>query len=142
MRRLLFLLGLLVTCWWGMMLVHEAGHALAAIATGGRVVRVEWPLVGFSRTDVAPNPHPLVVIWGGPALGALMPLSMALLSRACRRRRVTIEVFSGFCLLANGVYLAAGSLGRIGDAGDLLRHGAAPWTLWAIGLPLAAAGLA
>ena len=63
------------------MLVHECGHILAAVCTGGTVTRLEWPLWGFSRTDVSPNPHPLPVAWAGPLFGALTP---ALLSLALR----------------------------------------------------------
>jgi hypothetical protein len=43
--------------------------------------------------------------------------------------------------VANGAYLAFGSLGRIGDAGDLLDHGAAPWLLWLFGLVTIPGGL-
>jgi len=140
--RLLLILGLLATCWLGMMLVHECGHMLAAICTGGTVTRLEWPAWGFSRTDISPNPHPLPVAWAGPLFGALMPLLLALALRGMRLRSVVAEVFSGFCLLANGAYLSAGSLGRIGDTADILKHGSPLWTLWAVGLPFAAAGLA
>ena len=122
--RLLLILGLLATCWLGMMLVHECGHMLAALGTGGTVTRLEWPPWGFSRTDVSPNPHPLPVAWAGPLFGALMPLLVALALRIMRRRSLVAEIFSGFCLLANGAYLSAGSLGRIGDTADILKHAA------------------
>jgi hypothetical protein len=140
--RLLLILGLLTTCWLGMMLVHECGHMLAAVCTGGTVTRLEWPLWGFSRTDVSPNPHPLPVAWAGPLFGAMMPALLSLALRMLRLRSVVAEIFAGFCLIANGTYLSAGSLGRIGDTAEILKHGGPLWTLWAAGLPLAAAGLA
>ena len=37
--------------------------------------------------------------------------------------------FTGFCMIANGLYIAVGSFDRVGDAGDLLRHGAPPPSL-------------
>ncbi len=49
--------------------------------------------------------------------------------------------FAGFCCLANGLYLGAGSFGGVGDAGDLLRHGAARWELWLFGVPVSILGL-
>ena len=49
--------------------------------------------------------------------------------------------FAGFCCLANGLYLSIGSLGGVGDAGDLLRGGAARWELWLFGVPLSLVGL-
>ena len=139
--RIFLIFGLLATCWLGMMLVHECGHMLAAVCTGGTVVRLEWPVWGFSRTDVGSNPHPLAVAWAGPVFGSVMPALLALALRVMRLRSVVAEIFSGFCLLANGAYLSAGSLGRIGDTADILKHGGPLWTLWAMGLPLAAAGL-
>jgi hypothetical protein len=41
--------------------------------------------------------------------------------------------FTGFCLIANGAYLAFGSLNGIGDCGELLRQGASQWQLWLFG---------
>ena len=69
----LYLATLIVTCWLGMMLVHECGHMLAAMLSGGTVTRVVFHLLAFSRTDIDPNPHPLVVAWCGPLLGAFLP---------------------------------------------------------------------
>ena len=88
------------------------------------------------------NPHPLFVVWAGPVFGAMLPLVLALALRAARRRSLVAEIFSGFCLLANGTYVGVGSLGRIGDAGDMLKDGSPLWSLLAFGLVLAAAGLA
>jgi hypothetical protein len=140
--RLILLAGLLPTCWLGMMLVHECGHMLAALCSGGAVTRLEWPLAGFSRTDVSPNPHPLLVAWAGPLLGALLPPLAALILRTLRHHTIVVEIFSGFCLLANGAYLSAGSLNRIGDTAEILKLGCPIWTLWLAGIALAAAGLA
>ncbi len=139
--RVGFVLGLLATCWLGMMLVHECGHMLAALCTGGAVTQLQWPAWGFSRTEVSPNPHPLLVAWGGPVFGAVLPAAVALVLWRLRQRLVTVEIFSGFCLLANGVYVSAGSLGRVGDAGEMLKYGSPMWVLWAVGVPVAAGGL-
>jgi hypothetical protein len=38
------------------------------------------------------------------------------------------------------LYLAAGSFNGAGDAGDLLRHGAAQWQLILFGLPMTVCG--
>jgi hypothetical protein len=32
-----------------------------------------------------------------------------------------------------GAYIGVGSFGRIGDAGDMLRHGSPIWSLWLFG---------
>src|SRR4051794_16539235 len=149
LRRWLFrpaaLLAFAYACWLGMEAIHEAGHALHAAVSGGRVVRVDLPLAGFSRTDVSPNPHPAFVAWGGPLWGAALPLAAwaaaaALVPHGGRVRR-GVQFFAGFCLIANGAYLGAGWVDRVGDAGDLMRHGTPAWVLVAYGVVATGAGL-
>jgi hypothetical protein len=41
-----------------------------------------------------------------------------------------LRFFAGFCLIANGAYIGAGSFNHAGDAGEMLKHGAARWHLW------------
>ena len=52
-----------------------------------------------------------------------------------------LRFFAGFCLLANGLYIGVGSFDRIGDCGDMLRHGSEPWHLWLFGALTAPLGL-
>ena len=96
------LIGTTILCsWLGMMIVHEAGHATAAVLTGGKVQRIVLPIVGFSRTDVLPNPRPLAVVWAGPVLGELIPLALWLLARAARLTwAYLLRFFAGFCFVA------------------------------------------
>jgi hypothetical protein len=145
LRRLLVCAGLVYLSWLGMQAIHEFGHVLAAWATGGNVVRVALHPVAISRTDVSPNPRPLAVAWGGPLLGVLGPLLLVGASRFVTVRRFDgrpyADFFAGFCLIANGAYIGLGSFERIGDAGDLLRHGSPQWLLVAFGVSAIAAGL-
>ncbi len=132
----------LACCWLLMQAVHELGHALHAWATGGRVERIVLRPLEISRTDVAPNPRPLVVAWGGAIWGTLLPLgAMLLLAGPLPRYAHALLFFAGFCATANGLYLAAGLPQSIGDAGDLLRHGAPPWQLVTFGVLATALGL-
>ena len=48
--------------WLAMMIVHEFGHVLHAWFSGANVVKVVLHPLAISRTDVAPNPHPLFVV--------------------------------------------------------------------------------
>jgi hypothetical protein len=133
----------LVASWLGMQAVHELGHILAARLTGGRVNNVALHPLGISRTDVAENPHPLVVAWAGPILGATAPLMAWGLALSCRSTiAFLLRFFAGFCLVANGLYIGLGSFARIGDCGEILRHGSAPWQLWLFGLVTVPAGFA
>jgi hypothetical protein len=133
---------LVALSWQAMLVVHELGHVAHALASGGRVERVVLSPLAISRTDVAPNPHPQFVAWGGAIWGALVPLSLlALAVRFAQRWRKPALFFAGFCCLANGLYLVGGSAGGVGDAGDLLHYGAARWQLWMFGVPVSLLGL-
>jgi hypothetical protein len=65
---------LLYATWIGMLATHELGHCLHAWLSGGRVIQVSLAPLGFSQTIVHPNPRELLVVWGGPIWGALLPL--------------------------------------------------------------------
>jgi hypothetical protein len=139
----LIIIATLIASWLGMQAIHELGHVLAARLTGARIVNVALHPLGISRTDVAENKSPLVVTWAGPTFGVLAPLVAWQLAAAFHVRvAFLLRFFAGFCLVANGLYLGLGSFGRIGDCGELFRHGAAPWQLWLFGLVTVPAGLA
>lgn len=156
--------------WLLVQVVHEFGHVLHAWVSGGTVVRVVLQPLEISRTDVSPNPHPQFVAWGGAVWGCLIPLgglAVVRLAEGQYRRRLTprdevhlaerdvygphsigpglaawlATFFAGFCLIANGGYLAIGLLDGIGDAGDLLAHGAPAWLLIAFGAVTIPGGL-
>ena len=125
----------LALSWIGMMAVHELGHVAGARLTGGEVARVVLHPLSISRTDLAANPYPRVVAWMGPLIGSILPLVVWVAAeRLLRPLAASLRFFAGFCLVANGLYLAGGSVAQIGDCGDLLRHGAAIWQFWAFGL--------
>lgn len=132
----------LLGSWLGMQAIHECGHVLGAWVTGGRMAQVVLNPLTFSRTDVADNPHPLVVAWCGPLLGVAAPLLVWGLAASMRASWAFVpRFFAGFCLLANGLYLAMGSFDRVGDCGDMLRYGAERWHLWLFGTVTVPVGL-
>lgn len=140
-HQLLFASCLIALCWLGMMAVHELGHIVGAVATGGKVVRVVLHPLTISRTDVAPNPRPGVVVWMGPIVGCVVPLAMLMLVP----RRWTVwwniaRFFAGFCLIANGAYIGLGSFAQVGDCGEMLRTGTPLWVMMAFGVATAPAG--
>jgi hypothetical protein len=128
--------------WLGMQAVHELGHVLGAWATGGTVARVVLHPLTISRTDLDSNPRALVVVWAGPVFGVLVPLVLWGLAEGLRLRGAFVwRFFAGFCLIANGMYIAVGSFDGVGDCGEMLRHGSPPWTLWLFGGMAVPAGL-
>ena len=56
-------------------------------------------------------------------------------------QNVSDSVLRRFCLIANGAYLAFGSFGKVGDAGDLLRYRSPLLLLWLFGLVTIPIGL-
>jgi hypothetical protein len=134
LHQVLLIGSFLPLCWFAMMAVHELGHVLGALATGGRIEKVVLHPRTISRTDVFPNPAPLLVVWAGPMVGALLPLALLLAARVGKWVwGYTIQFFAGYCLIANGGYVAAGSflgIGNATDSGVMLSHGSAMWSLW------------
>ncbi|MCG6157142.1 hypothetical protein [Rubinisphaera margarita] len=144
MTKWLGCLLVLVLSWYAMEAVHELGHVLHAVVSGGTVQSVSVPLWGISCTHVEPNPHPAFVVWGGPAWGVLLPVLLWAGVRLWKAGSIAargLMFFAGFCCLANGAYLGIGWVDRVGDAGDLLREGVAPGWLVLFGVCSSAGGL-
>jgi hypothetical protein len=132
--RLILLIAVLAYPFWlAMMVFHELGHVCGALATGGTVTGVSIPLLGFSRTDVWPNPWPRVEVWCGPIVGGLLPLVIAGALRRTRIRSFAVA-FAGWCLIANGAYIGLGWIYHAGDAGDLLRLSTPRWLMVGFGV--------
>lgn len=142
-HQIVLIVSTLALSWFGMMAVHELGHVLGAWAIGGRVAKVVLHPLTISRTDLAENPQPLVVVWAGPVFGVLAPLlAWSLAQQFLVSISFLTRFFAGFCLIANGAYLGIGSFAGVGDAGDLLHHGATIWHLWLFGAICVPSGLA
>ena len=65
-EQIVFIASLLALSWLAMQAIHELGHVVGALATGGSITRVVLHPLQISRTDVLPNPQPGVVVWLGP----------------------------------------------------------------------------
>ena len=130
-------------CWLAMQVMHELGHVLFAWATKAEVTKVALHPLIVSRTDLAENPHPLAVVWGGPLLGSLLPLAAFGAASISRLPGVYLfRFFAGFCLVANGVYIGTGWLFANGaDPGVMLENGSPTWLLVIFGLLTFPAGL-
>lgn len=133
--QLMMLIGVCAISWLAMMLVHESGHVIGALMTGGHIVQVAWHPLVFSYTDVHPNPSPLLTVWLGPIVGVLLPTLIALVTRSIHRDATYLALFfAGFCFLANGVYLGLGWIDQVGDTGTMQTHGTPNWIMIVFGL--------
>ena len=140
-NKVMFLLFFLLLCWFGMEVVHESGHVLAAWCRGATVERlVLWPI---SRTDISDIQHPLFVHGAGAVFGTMFPLLLWGIVRLSRRDAVHyFRFFAGFCLIANGAYIGGDfSMSGPTDAGLLIEHGASRWILVLFGILCVSGGL-
>ena len=141
-HQFILIVATLAFSWLAMQAVHELGHVIGAAVSGGRVAEIELHPATISYTRLAENPHPLFVAWTGPLVGVAVPIGVFAIAKWQRTPDWFIaQFFAGFCLIANGAYLAFGTIGAVGDAGDLLHHGASLLLLWLFGLVTISGGL-
>ena len=128
--------------WLAMQVVHELGHVLGAAMTGGEVIKVVLHPLVISRTDVFPNPEPLFVVWSGPIVGVAIPLLMFAAAKVSRSPGMYLfRFFAAFCLIANGVYIAAGPVEGGADTGVMMQYGSPRWLMITFGFLTAPLGL-
>ena len=134
MRQFILIASVLLGSWLGMQAIHELGHVFGAWISGGQVERVVLHPLTISRTDLASNPNPLLVVWAGPFIGVVAPLILwAIVAVTKRSFAFVLRFFAGFCLVANGLYIGVGSFNGVGDCGEMLGHGSSLWHLWLFG---------
>ncbi|HBH53001.1 MAG TPA: hypothetical protein DDY91_14030 [Planctomycetaceae bacterium] len=117
---------LLVGAWFAMTSTHELGHLIGGWCGGGTLVSADlWPW-HLPHSLFAPDPHPLLTLWGGPLLGVGIPVLTALVLR-----RPWVWFIAASCVLANGLYLATAWVAgdRYLDTPRLLEQGASPFTI-------------
>ena len=103
--------------------VHELGHIICGLGFGGTLTETDLLPWHLPYSFFEPDPHPLVTLWGGPILGVLIPVALALVIRTN-----WMGFIANFCVLANGAYIAIAwaSGDRHLDTPKLLEHGAHP----------------
>jgi hypothetical protein len=141
-EQVILIVTFLAFSWLAMQAVHELGHTVGAWLTGAEVIKVALHPGIISRTDMGHNPHPLLVVWAGPVMGAVLPLLAFLVAKACRFSGVYLfRFFAGFCLLANGVYIALGPAEGAADTGVMMQHGTPHWAMFLFGILTVSPGL-
>lgn len=142
LEQIILVITFVAFSWLAMQAVHELGHVIGAWATGAVVSKVALHPLIFSRTDLNENPHPLAVVWSGPIVGAVLPLLAYLLAKVCRFPGAYLfRFFAGFCLIANGAYIAFGPGTGPADTGIMMRYSSPRWLMVLFGLLTAPLGL-
>ena len=140
-HQILFAIILLATSWFAMLAIHEMGHILAGLVTGGSIKKIVLYPFTISSTEVSPNPNPGIVAWCGPLGGVTLPLLLIPCWRAGSLARQIAVFFAGFCLIANGAYLGFGWIDQVGDCQQIAHSGSPIWTMPLFGLITFTAGL-
>lgn len=121
-----WLVAMALAAWWVMTWTHELGHVLGGWCSGATLQELDLRPWRLPYSLYEPDPMPLVTLWSGPLLGVLIPVSAALVIR-----QRWMWAIAYFCVLANGLYLAAGWIAGDAylDSTQLLEKGANPITL-------------
>lgn len=128
--------------WLAMQAVHELSHVIGAWVTGAKITKVALHPCIISRTDLGYNPYPLIVVWAGPIIGSALPLLAFLVAKACRLADIYLfRFFAGFCLVANGYYIALGHAEGGADTAVMMMHGSPRWVMVFFGILTASLGL-
>ncbi|MBL1216618.1 MAG: hypothetical protein D8M59_03905 [Planctomycetes bacterium] len=134
-EQIILIVSFILFSWLGMQAVHELGHVLGALASHAEIEHVALHPLIISRTDIGDNPHPLVVVWAGPVVGAALPLCAFLLAIVCRSPGVNLfRFFAGFCLIANGAYITFGSSEGGLDTAVMIQNGSPRWVMVLFGI--------
>ncbi|MCE9608033.1 MAG: hypothetical protein K8U03_24370 [Planctomycetia bacterium] len=107
---------------------HECGHLVGGWVSGGTLHHAELRPWHLPHSLFVPDPRPLVTLWCGPVLGVVVPVGVALVVRSGSVWKRPAWFIADFCLLANGLYLAASWISgdRFLDTPRLLAAGAWP----------------
>lgn len=125
-----------------MQAVHEFGHVLGAWLTNSEVKKIALHPFIISRTDIIHNQNPLFVVWAGPIIGSVLPLIIFWAAKFFQSPMIYLfRFFAGFCLVANGVYIAFGPADGGADTGVMLQHGSPRWIMMFFGVLTAVLGL-
>lgn len=125
-RRIAIFASLLIVSWMVMTLTHELGHIVGGWIGGATLTSYDLAPWRLPHSLHAPDPNPLLTLWGGPVLGVVAPTLLAL---TVRQRWAWF--IADFCLIANGGYLALAWISgdRYLDTPRLLEAGAHPATV-------------
>ncbi len=133
-QRFLIVLGAYVFAYNASSIMHELGHALAVIATGGEVSFIEVSPFSWSYTHYISDPEPMATSWGGFLWGTMIGVFTFLILWIVRSRLSLFgAVFAVTSLAYAGIYMLVGAVLRIGDSAALMWMGIPQAVLIAIG---------
>ncbi|MCY2927679.1 MAG: hypothetical protein NT031_20005 [Planctomycetota bacterium] len=123
LRKWLVVLGAVVLAFNAMRIVHECGHLLAAMATGGQALGITMNPVGWCYA-LAHGGADHAFSWGGLVTEPVAGLAILALVWSFAKRLSAIGLLVGIIALAEtGLYMLAGAIGGQGDPAHLIAMG-------------------
>lgn len=129
-QRFLIVLGVFVFAYNASTIVHELGHGLTLIATGGELDFIEVSPFSWSYAHYRSNPEPMATSWSGFLWETIFGvLAFSILWIAKSRLSLFGVVLAIASLAGTGIYMLVGAVLRIGDSAALIRMGVPPAVL-------------
>lgn len=131
LQQMLIVLGIFVFSYNLGNLIHESGHALNAVLTGGSLNKITMSPLSWCYTWTSGG-NRIFVIWGGFLWQTIIPIVLLFL---CFKSRIALyALFLALVSFAeSGIYMIAGAAAGIGDGGSLVKLGTPPFILITVG---------
>ncbi|MGI5835606.1 MAG: hypothetical protein ACOX87_03825 [Chloroflexota bacterium] len=149
-RLLIYLCGLMLVSWFGSIIIHELGHAVAATLLGVPVQGITISPFGWGRTWFAAQPsESLSVDWGiiaAAGVGTCLLVGYALLltkwlwARGHPIVQPLLAMAAAWLIIVNPAYLALGSFGFGDGVGVSISFGLKTSTVSFVAIGLVIAG--
>ena len=132
-QQMLIVLGIFVFSYNLSNLIHESGHALNAVLTGGSLNKITMSPLSWCYAWTSGG-NRIFVIWGGFLWQTIVPTVILLLLWCFKSR---LSLYALFLVLVSfaesGIYMITGAVAGIGDGGNLVRYGIPPFILLTVG---------
>ncbi len=132
-QQMLIVLGIFVFSYNLSNLIHESGHALNAVLTGGSLNKITMSPLSWCYASTSGG-NKIFVTWGGFLWQTIVPTALLILLWRFKSR---LSLFALFLVLVSfavsGIYMITGALAGIGDGGNLVRYGIPPFILLTVG---------
>ncbi len=132
-QQLLTVLGIFVFSYNLGNLIHESGHALNAVLSGGSVNRITLSPLSWCYASTSGG-NRMFVVCGGFLWQTALPTVILVLLWCFKSRLSLWALFLALVSFApSGIYMIIGAVAGIGDGGRLIKYGIPPFVLLTVG---------
>jgi hypothetical protein len=135
-RQAIFVFGSLCFSIVASTILHESGHALATLLTGGKISSLVINPLGWSYVVYESSilPQPLFTAWGGILFSTIASIILLWIALQFQNPYWVFIGFVGiFILLSNGMNFMMGLIYSTGDPALLYEYGVPIWIILLVG---------